>query len=52
MWEDLSLEEYVMGEEKFNEKGAGFYIRIHIKIHLTSNLLQLLNKYIWQTKLR
>ena len=24
MWEDLSLEEYVMEEEKFNEKGAGF----------------------------
>ena len=24
MWEDLSLEESVMGEEKFNEKGAGF----------------------------
>jgi len=24
MWEDLSLEEYVMGEEKFNKKGAGF----------------------------
>ena len=24
MWEDLSLDEYVMGEEKFNEKGAGF----------------------------
>ena len=24
MWEDLSLEECVMGEEKFNEKGAGF----------------------------
>ena len=24
MWEDLSLEEYVMGEEKFNEKGKGF----------------------------
>ena len=24
MWEDLSFEEYVMGEEKFNEKGAGF----------------------------
>ena len=24
MGEDLSLEEYVMGEEKFNEKGAGF----------------------------
>ena len=23
MWEDLSSEEYVMGEEKFNEKGAG-----------------------------
>ena len=22
--EDLSLEEYVMGEEKFNEKGSGF----------------------------
>ena len=22
MWEDLSLEKYVMGEEKFNEKGA------------------------------
>ena len=24
MWENLSLEEYVMGEDKFNEKGAGF----------------------------
>ena len=24
MWEDLSLEEYVMGEEKLNEKGAEF----------------------------
>ena len=24
MWEDLSLEEYVMGVEIFNEKGAGF----------------------------
>ena len=24
MWEDLALEEYVMGEEKFNEGGAGF----------------------------
>ena len=24
MWEDLSLEECIMGEEKFNEKGAGF----------------------------
>ena len=24
MWEDLSMEEYVMGEEKFNEGGAGF----------------------------
>ena len=24
MWEDLTLEEYVMGEDKFNEKGAGF----------------------------
>ena len=24
MWEDRSSEEYVMGEEKFNEKGAGF----------------------------
>ena len=24
MWEDLSLEEYVMGEEKSNEGGAGF----------------------------
>ena len=23
IWEDLSLEEYSMGEEKFNEKGAG-----------------------------
>ena len=23
MWEDLSLEKYVMGEQKFNEKGAG-----------------------------
>ena len=24
MWEDLSLEKYVMGGQKFNEKGAGF----------------------------
>ena len=24
MWEDLSLGKYVMGEHKFNEKGAGF----------------------------
>ena len=24
MWEYLLLEEYVMGEKKFNEKGAGF----------------------------
>ena len=24
MWMDLSLEESVMGEEKFNDKGAGF----------------------------
>ena len=24
MWEDLSLEKYVMGQEKFNEKDAGF----------------------------
>ena len=24
MWEDLSLEEYFMGKEKLNEKGAGF----------------------------
>ena len=24
MWGDLLLEEYVMGEEKFNEKGGGF----------------------------
>ena len=24
MLEDLSFEEYVMGEEKFNDKGAGF----------------------------
>ena len=24
MWEDLSLEEYVMAEENFNEKGARF----------------------------
>ena len=23
-WQDLSLEKYVMGEQKFNEKGAGF----------------------------
>ena len=23
-WEDLSLDEFVMGEEKFNEGGAGF----------------------------
>ena len=24
LWDDLSFEEYVMGDEKFNEKGAGF----------------------------
>ena len=24
MWEDCSLAEYFMGEEKFNEKGAAF----------------------------
>ena len=24
IWEDLSLKEYFMGEQKFNEKGAGF----------------------------
>ena len=24
MWEDLSLEEYVMGEEKFDEQGVEF----------------------------
>ena len=24
MWEDLSLEEYVIREEKFNEQGSGF----------------------------
>jgi len=24
IWEDLSFEVYVMGEEKFNEGGAGF----------------------------
>ena len=30
MWEDLSLVKYVMGEQKFNEKGAGFF-KITIK---------------------
>ena len=30
MVEDLSLEKYVMGEQKFNEKGAGFF-KITIK---------------------
>ena len=30
MWEDLSLEEYFTGEEKFDEMGAGF-ISITIK---------------------
>ena len=24
MWEDLSMEEFVMGEENFNKRGAGF----------------------------
>ena len=24
MWEDLSFEKFVMEEQKFNEKGAGF----------------------------
>ena len=32
MWEDHSLEEYFMGEEKFNEKGAGFS-KITIRKH-------------------
>ena len=32
MWEDLSLEKFVMGEEKFTEKGAGFS-SITIKKH-------------------
>ena len=32
MLEDLSSEKYIMGEEKFNEKGAGFSsITIYIK---------------------
>ena len=30
MWEDLSLEKHVMGEQKFNEKGTG-YSKITIK---------------------
>ena len=24
MWDDLSLEKYDMGDQRFNEKGAGF----------------------------
>ena len=24
MWEDIFMGEYVMGEQKFNEKGTGF----------------------------
>ena len=31
MWEDLSLEEYVMGEEKFNEGGRAGFSSIIIK---------------------
>ena len=37
IWEDLSLEEYVMKEEKFNEKGMGFSsitIKKHEKINM------------------
>ena len=34
MWKDLSLEDYVMGPEKFDEGGAGFS-RIIIKKTMT-----------------
>ena len=37
MWEDLSSDEYVMGEQKFNEKGAGFS-RITIKKTMKNNM--------------
>ena len=46
MWEDLSLEEYVMGEEKFNEKGVGFF-RITIKKNEKINM-----KKFFQLKVR
>ena len=36
MWEDLSLEKYVMGEEKFNEKGAGRRTNL-VTLEKTSN---------------
>ena len=31
MWEDLSMEEYIMKEENFHEGGAGFSSIIFIK---------------------
>ena len=38
MWEDFSLEEYVMGEEKFNEGGTGFSsIIINMKVFSTES---------------
>ena len=37
MWEDLSFEEYFMGEEKFNEKGA-LFSKITIKKHEKINM--------------
>ena len=43
MWEDLSFEEYFMGEEKFNYGGAGFssIIRKRIMKNIYEKVFQL-----------
>ena len=47
IWEDLSLEEYFMGEEKFNEKGAGLS-----SITIKKNNENINKKKIFQLKVR
>ena len=47
MWEDLLLDEYVMGEEKFNEKGAGFS-----SITIKKNNEKINTKSFFQVKVR
>ena len=47
MWEELSLEQYVMGEEKLNEKGAGFS-----SITIKKNNEKLNMKKFYQLKVR
>ena len=47
MWEDLSLEKYVMREQKFNEKGAGFS-----KITINKNNEKINTEKFFQLKLK